>query len=102
MLPAMMANRMANNGRLSGAPSLRSHPVNCETDNRCSDSVAIRHPPVQEVTSEDIAANMLCHYHNIRKDEKQVLRFFGSIDHDIMMCYILSYCHRTSRFIIYT
>jgi hypothetical protein len=33
----------------------------------------MRHPPVQEVTSEDIAAKMLCHYHSIIKDEKQVL-----------------------------
>jgi len=28
---------------------------------------------VQEVTSENIAAKMLCHYHSIIKDEKQVL-----------------------------
>jgi hypothetical protein len=73
MLPAMTANRMANNGRPSDAPSLRSHPVNCEADSRCPDSVAMRHPPVQEVTSENIAAKMLCHYHSIIKDEKQVL-----------------------------
>ena len=28
---------------------------------------------MQEVTSEAIAANMLCHYHNISKDERQAL-----------------------------